>query len=137
MRLFEQDRYIVYSKEGGKIRTLNYIHNCVLDNQIKNVIIEKQSTRLSNQMIIQSSYWRLYKYLNVHIVREKKYCAVLIGLGGRVFANGPGSIPSCITPKNLKMILDTSLLNTQQYKVCIKDKVEQSRERSNTLLYTS
>ena len=35
------------------------------------------------------------------------------------------------------MVLDVSLLNTQQYKVRIKGKVEQSRERSNTLPYTS
>ena len=50
-----------------------------------------------------------------------------------VFANGPGdlgSIPSRVIPKTLKMVLDTSLLNTQQYKVNIKGKVEQSRERS-------
>ena len=33
------------------------------------------------------------------------------------------------------MVLDTSLLNTQQYKVRIKDKVEQSREMSSTLDY--
>ena len=31
------------------------------------------------------------------------------------------------------MVLDSSLLNTQQYKVRIKGKVEQSRERSSTL----
>ena len=31
------------------------------------------------------------------------------------------------------MVLDTSLLNTQQYKVCIKGKVEQSSESSSTL----
>ena len=31
------------------------------------------------------------------------------------------------------MVLDTSLLNAQQYKVCIKGKVEQSRERSHAL----
>ena len=31
------------------------------------------------------------------------------------------------------MVLDTSLLNTQQYKVRMKGKVEQSRERSTTL----
>ena len=31
------------------------------------------------------------------------------------------------------MVLDTSLLNNQQYKVCIKGKVEQSRERSSAL----
>ena len=55
---------------------------------------------------------------------------------GRVFANGPGdldSIPDRVIPKTLKMILDTSLLNTQQYKVRIKSKVEKSRERSGTL----
>ena len=39
-----------------------------------------------------------------------------------------GSIPGRIIPKTLKMALDTSLLNTQQYKVCIKGKVEQSKE---------
>ena len=62
------------------------------------------------------------------------------GLVGRVFANGPrelGSIPDCIIPKTLKMVLDTSLLNTQHYKVCIKGKVEQSWERSSTLPYIS
>ena len=32
------------------------------------------------------------------------------------------------------MVLDTSLLNTQQYKVRIKGRVEQSRERSSALL---
>ena len=32
---------------------------------------------------------------------------------------------------------DTSLLNTQQYKVHIESKVEQSRERSSALPYTS
>ena len=47
----------------------------------------------------------------------------LIGLVGRVFANGPGdlgSIPGHVIPKTLKMVLDTSLRNTQQYKVHIK-----------------
>ena len=37
----------------------------------------------------------------------------------------------------LKMVLDTSLLNTQQYKVRINGKVEQSKERSSTLPNTS
>ena len=62
----------------------------------------------------------------------------LIGLVGRVFANGPedlGSIPDHVILKTLKMILDTYLLNTQQFKVCIKGKVEQSRERSSALPY--
>ena len=49
-----------------------------------------------------------------------------------VFTNSPGdlgSILSRVIPKTLKMVLDTFLLNTQQYKVRIKGKVEQSRER--------
>ena len=39
--------------------------------------------------------------------------------------------------QTLKMVHNTSLLNTRQYKVCIKGKVEQSRERSSALPYTS
>ena len=35
------------------------------------------------------------------------------------------------------MVLDTSLFNIQQYKVRIKDKVEQPTERSSALPYTS
>ena len=57
-----------------------------------------------------------------------------------VFANGPrelGSIPGHAIPTTLKMALDAFLLNTQQYKVRIKGKMEQSRERSSTLPYTS
>ena len=64
----------------------------------------------------------------------------LIGLVGRVFATDPGdlrSITGHVIPKIFKMVLDASLLNTQQYTVCIKGKVEQSRERSSALPYTS
>ena len=65
---------------------------------------------------------------------------IYYGPVGIVFANGLGylgSIPGRIIPKTSKMILDTSLLNTQQYKVHIEDKEEQSRERSSALPYTS
>ena len=64
----------------------------------------------------------------------------LIGQMGRVFTNGLGdlgSILGCVIPKTLKMVLDPSLLNTQQYKVCIKGKVEQYRKRSSALPYNS
>ena len=63
----------------------------------------------------------------------------LIGLVGKVLANGPGdlgSISGRIIPKIFKMVLDVSLLNTQQYKVHIKGKGEQTRERSSALSYT-
>ena len=65
---------------------------------------------------------------------------IYIVLVSRVFAYGPedlGSIPGRVIPKTLKMVLDISLLNTQQNKGRIKDKVEQSRERNSALPYTS
>ena len=68
------------------------------------------------------------------------YLVRLIGLVGTVFANflgDLGSIPGRVIPKTQKMVLDTSLLNTQQYKVRIKDKVVQSWERGSALPYTS
>ena len=57
----------------------------------------------------------------------------------RVFANGPGdrsSVLGRVIPKTQKMVLDATLLNTQQYKVRIKGKVEQLRKRSNAPTYT-
>ena len=56
-----------------------------------------------------------------------------------VFANGPGnwcSIPSRVIPKTQKWFLRLPCL-TQHYKVRIKGKIEQSRERSSVLPYTS
>ena len=65
------------------------------------------------------------------------FCVYVIMV--RVFVNGLGdwgSIPGQVIPKTQKMVLDIALLNIQHYKVRIKGKVEQSRERSNTLPYT-
>ena len=42
-----------------------------------------------------------------------------------------------VIPKTQKMLLYASLFNTQHYKVRVKGKMEQSRERSSALLYTS
>ena len=53
------------------------------------------------------------------------YILYLVDKVGRVFANGLrdlGLIPGRVIPKTFKMVLDTSLLNTQRYKVRIKDK---------------
>ena len=82
---------------------------------------------------------------NPNIDEEKIYHCInlndrLIGPDGGVFANGPGdlgSIPRRVIPKALKVVLDTSLFNLQQYKVRIKGKVEQSCERSSALSYIS
>ena len=61
----------------------------------------------------------------------------LSGLISRLWVPGDlGSIPGRVIPKTLKMELDTTLLNTQHYKVRFKGKVEQSREWSSALPYT-
>ena len=60
----------------------------------------------------------------------------LIGQVGRVFGNGLGNLGSIlgwVIPKTLKIVLDTFSLNTQQYKVRIDGKVEQSKEWSSAL----
>ena len=58
----------------------------------------------------------------------------------RMFASGSGdrgSIPGRVIPKTQKMVLDAALFNTQYFKVRIKGNVEQSRQWSNDLSYTS
>ena len=63
-----------------------------------------------------------------------------IGLMNRVFANGSGDrgyAPGRVIPKTQKMVFDAALLNIQHYKVWIKNKVEQSREWSMALSYSS
>ena len=55
-----------------------------------------------------------------------------------MFASGPGhpgSIPGHVIIKTLKMVLDISLINTQEKKVRMKGKEEQSREEFRPLLH--
>ena len=75
----------------------------------------------------------IYIYIYIYIFNRD------IGPAVRVFANGPGDLGSIlgrVIPKTLKMVLDTTLLNTQHYKVRFKGKVEQSWEWSSALSYT-
>ena len=79
----------------------------------------------------------IYFYLLVTfltILRQRGIACM--GNNNKQFATGPedqGSIPGRVIQRTLKMVLDTSLLNTQWCKVYIKGKVEQSREKSNAL----
>ena len=76
--------------------------------------------------------------LKDRVIVVKKTELKYIGIMVRVFANGPedlGSIPGWVIPKTLKIVLDAILLYTQHYKLRIKGKVEQPRERSSTLPY--
>ena len=82
-----------------------------------------------------SSYFVVY-FLKLNLILFYNSIGIMV----RVFANGPGELGSIlgrVIPKTQKMVLDTSLLNTQHYKVRIKGKVDQSWERSSTLPYTS
>ena len=89
-------------------------------------------------VILSAGYRPLFVFFNVKefsFIRsmdvQSMWLRQSIGLMDRVLGNGPVdlcSIPGRVIPKTLKMVLDTSLLNTQQYKIHIKGKVEQSRE---------
>ena len=105
-------------------------HKIQLTNQLKALWSCKAKIINTNiNHILQFVSKILYKYW---LIRD-------IGPAVRVFANGPGdlgSIPGRVIPKTLKMVLDTTLLNTQHYKVRFKGKVEQSWEWSSALPYT-
>ena len=75
----------------------------------------------------------IYIYIHIHIFIYLTHWS--IDLVGRVFINGledQDSIPSQVIPRFKKWYL---MLNTQHYKVHIKNKVKQSRERSCALPY--
>ena len=111
---------------GSKIIKINY--------ELSNGEIKK----VNEECDLGISFNDTFKADN-HILSIVLRANQLIGLVGRVFTNGLGdlgSILGCVISKNLKMVLDTALLNTQQYKVHIEGKVEQLRERSSTLPYT-
>ena len=85
-------------------------------------------------------YPRQNKFLTEIIQTIVSNLSKYIGMMVRVFANGQGnlgSIPGRVVPKTQKMVLEVCLLNTQLYKVGIKCKVKQSRERSSSLPYTA
>ena len=93
-----------------------------------------------------SSYWKGSLLVALDYGRQLYFLQLIIypgldiGMMVTMFANGPGhrgSIPDRVISETLKIVLDASLLNTQQYKVRIKGKVDQSWERSSALPYTS
>ena len=118
----------------------------------------------NNPSVLGYSYLHLYIYITyireylIFIIRVFFYAVIsvysshssphsitlkiklaYIGMMVRVFVNGSedlGSIQGQVIPKTQKMLLDSSSLNTQHYKVWIKGEVEQSRERSSALPYT-
>ena len=93
---------------------------------------EKTKIRSKNNKIIDTSE-------DQKKIHANQIARILLQRGYPPFANSPGdlgSIPGRVIPKTLKMELDTTLLNTQHYKVRFKGKVEQSWEWSSALPYT-
>ena len=76
--------------------------------------LEKRQN-LTDPVVVQFKTQRLKIFFGrtyIFMLKEN----TCFGLVGRVFANDPGdlgSIPGRVIPKTLKMVLDTSLLNTQ------------------------
>ena len=62
------------------------------------------------------------------LVQDLNSCCVSISYDDNDYTTGTS---------NKKVVLDTSLFNTQHYKVLLKGKVEQSRERISALPYKS
>ena len=92
------------------------------------------ATCLKYLTCVTSCQW-LMRWVNTYWYFHILY----IGLMSWVFLNGlrdwvQSKVESYQTQK---MVLDPALLNTQHYKVRIKGKVEQSREWSSILFYTS
>ena len=73
-------------------------------------------------------YWMnviFHIFVQILMSIRELYIYQFMGIVVRVFTNGPrdqGSIPGWVIPKTKKMVLDTSLLNTQHYKVWNKSK---------------
>ena len=93
--------------------------------------------------IINIRYLKPYNCGKIKVICIKTCNNKLIGLESKVFTNVPGDLSSIqgrIIPKTLKIVLDTSLLHTQQYKVRIEVKwsnPEKGVASSSTLRWRS
>ena len=128
--------------QGGGLTLLESCRGCCWSRYDTKPEIGEENRASLMTLLDESRMYDLYIYIYISLCVCVCVCVCyrLIGLVGRVFANGSGdlgSIPGRVIPKTLKMVIDTYLLNTQQYKVRIKGKVEKSWERNSALPYTS
>ena len=117
----------------GMNMSISHIHVWLCDISPRVKELNSEVNKTVRTWTTESACFRLHCFVCfAYVYRD-------IGPAVRVFANGPGdlgSIPGRVIPKTLKMVLDTTLLNTQHYKVRFKGKVEQSWEWSSALPYT-
>ena len=104
-------------------------------------LISKSSNPLSKPLgTILSAPITVIVIFYSSLARSKYLSLFLLLSFDPLFTNSPEdriSIPGRFIPKTQKMVIDTSLLNTQHYKVNISGKVEQSKEKSSALPYNS
>ena len=89
------------------------------------IIFPRDDNIMKKKHVVVVFYGTCFNYSSfISLMKESKVWKIdftflrtnIIGLVGRVFTNGPGdlgSIQGHVIPKTLKMVLDTSLLNTQ------------------------
>ena len=105
-----------------------YIYACVSVLVILTYISECRIQTKRNLQAVTFRLVKLYIYIN-RFIGQVVECSP-------IGTEDLGSIPCRVIPMTLKMVLDNFLFNTQQYKVRIKGKEEQSWERSSALSYT-
>ena len=116
---------------------LNFTASTSVESSLRD--IQRENSTWEKFLFASKTDFAITSY-DMYKMKKKWKHSLFIGLVGWVFANGPGhlgSIAGRVILETLKMVLDTSLVNTQQYKVRIESKVDQSRERNSILLYTS
>ena len=141
---FTLDPYLIMLsvKQGGiKYHFLSLWYDLTWDWTQVSRTIGEHSNRWDKFLLFMAKFWVLgfswqnFWVLYIKILNHKiEFYAIFIS---RQWHRRPGFSPRSHHTKDLKMVLDTSLLSTQHYKVCIKSKVEQSRGRSGALPYTS
>ena len=93
----------------------SFICDCFFKTQMKDDLMQCDITSERSIQMKKAEIDSLYPTVNW-----------LIGQMSRAFTNGPGdlgSISGQVIPKTVKIVLDTSLLNTHRYKVRLKGKV--------------
>ena len=123
---------LIYSKSPTNI-PLSFNFNL---SKLSFMLCRYQFNFTSQLVLLNLIYTREYEILN--IMPNISYDMLYLYLH-TLFANCPedlGSISGRVIPNTLKIVLDTTLHNTQRYKIRFKGKVEQSKERSSALHYT-
>ena len=126
----EKQLTLRWRKSSGRSGQRKSDYNSVLGHKTKKKKKKKITINFLEKgaAIYSVSYYQLFRQNSPHVLNYPRIRVECSPMVQETWVR--------VIPKNLKMVLDISLLNTQQYKVRIKSKVELSRERSSALPYT-